>query len=611
MKPTQPPTGLLLLTAVDHPWYPFLAAGLGLLAAGGGCEPAVYAAAPRPGGIFARHGGAVAGGAHHRYIARLLAGFRTTVVRHAGVSLFAAATRAGAVSEETLPGTGVADLQRLAALLGRALPATVLAVQTAELPETLRHGLVPYLLPLARARDAVPVPAELPAEDLAALRVAGVSQVEVVATATAAPALEAAWRAAGFVVLPGEHLAGDETYRALTFRLARTHRDHVRELELAEPVLAAERVCAAAYHGDALVIAEKLRDGASDIAEWCRERGQTVVNGRYAGGVMAGARNDEDLFPLIQAGIAFQVREPGRIPTLPLRAPPPVSGAGPFATEPGDDELRRWIREGIVPATIITHSGEVSHDECLPGVFEACSHLGLRLGIGMHRQRYEEDPDAIDQMLAPRNHGGLAELAEPLLHSAGEGIVVERCGSPALIARAMGRCRDRIRELVGDAATPRGVYCYLDADVRDWDAPATELWRAIRDVGFSYVISSVSPGPARILWRDGDFVVLNQTCGNEYPASPFIRLHRAADVQQQIAVARTAAPGAPRWVLGTIDLPVITDTVSLLFGDRYRPDHPTFGPLAQALTKTLPAGAVNTTPHVIARYARLLTANRE
>ncbi len=193
-----------------------------------------------------------------------------------------------------------------------------------------------------------------------------------------------------------------------------------------------------------------------------------------------------------------------------------------------------------------------------------------------------------------------------VLHSAGDGIIAERMTDPARLAARMAAARRAIADQVGEADAPRGALCYLDADPADWRTPATALWRELQRAGFRYVLSCVEPDGERVLYRDGDFVVLPCAGPNSFPYSPFIRVHRAQDLVDRI-MSRWPRNGAG-FLVAVIDLPVLADMASLLHGDRYRSDHPTLGPLVRALTRDAPPFVVTATPSVVARYAALLDA---
>jgi hypothetical protein len=344
------------------------------------------------------------------------------------------------------------------------------------------------------------------------------------------------------------------------------------------------------------------------------EKQPRIVYGRYAGGVLAAARDDRDLFPLFERNVSFEVVEPGRpllhhLPDCERQLPRPETGAW---EEPSDAELLDLADRGAHLVALVFHSGELSHDDGILNVIDTAVLTNVPIGVPVHVQRYEFEPDAVEPMGVPGRERGALGLAEPLLHSTGWGILAECLGDPATLARDMAAARDRIGQLAGSQGTPRGVYCYLDSFVDDWSKPNEPLWTAVRDAGFEYVLSSVSPGPNRLLYRDGDFVVLNMTSNNFYPSSPFVRVN-SVDQLRQSERAFTQS-GQPGWQIAVIDLPIFASQSYLLLGTSLPELH------APALYQRAHLGSffdyvarhgethklVAATPHTIARYARLL-----
>ena len=167
--------------------------------------------------------------------------------------------------------------------------------------------------------------------------------------------------------------------------------------------------------------------------------------------------------------------------------------------------------------------------------------------------------------------------------------------------------RQRIAHIAGERFVPRGVYCYLDAVPWQWEAPNVALWQAIQEAGFSYVISSVSAGTSRLLYRDGDFVVLSQTGGVHYPFSPFVRIDTVVDIiaEERRLINRRRAG----WILAVLDTPIYAYSAYLSVGDPFKQR----GGLGQFYKYIAGGGEtgrlVSATPHTIARFARL-AANR-
>ena len=284
---------------------------------------------------------------------------------------------------------------------------------------------------------------------------------------------------------------------------------------------------------------------------------------------------------------------------------------------PGRERARSWRRTRRTQASSPTTTLCSTRSTWPPPT-------GVKLGIGVHAQRYAFDPNAVEAMQVPQEEGGALGLCEPVLHSTGLGIMVESLCPPATVASLMTAARARIADLAGERFVPRGVYCFCDAAPERWDAPEESLWKAIRDAGFAYVISTVRRGPdhpSQVLYRDpgSDFVVLSQVGYNCYPYSPFFRVElpvQFSTAERVVGARRGGIGGAgagraavrqprPGWMIGVLDIPLYGYTRALSIPS---PRHGgvTLGDFFGYILKGGEAGRVDSaTPHTIARYARL------
>lgn len=616
---------LLLVADFAHPHRDVSAASVAVLGRRAGVATDVYYSAPPEGmqadggerhashgigGLFSRHGSAPIGGRHQQALARALAEFDVVVFRLGTPFAFQPLFCFGA--SQLVQADDVVDVvTEASSLLGLSLSEAV-AVQTRHLPGRLEHGIAQYIASEAGFRGAIEVPVELEEVSIKRLVAAGLSSIQVVARE--GTDLDR-WAEAGVQVGWADHIGDDDSYDDVTFRLAQRWQDQATGYDLCEPVLASYWLPYALRHDRVQVCAETMLSATTRLAPLAAAKEPRVVFGRYAGGVLSAARDDRDLFPLFEKSISFEVVEPGRplLHHLPDFARPlPKPDVGAFDAEPSDDELRDLADRGAHLVSLVFHSGELSHDDGILNVIDAAVLTGVPIGVPVHVQRYEFEPEAVEPMSVPRHERGALGLAEPVLHSSGWGIVAESLADPGRIGADMRRARQRIEELAGPRAVPRGVYCYLDSTPSDWSRPNEDLWRAARDAGFEYVLSSVAPGANRLLYRDGDFVVLNMTSNNFYPASPFLRVNGIEQMRQ--SERSFTQDGQPGWQVAVIDLPIFASQSYLLMGtslpemhapDLYAGDH--LGRFFDYLlrhgeTHKLVAG----TPHTLARYARLL-----
>jgi len=630
MEPQSESTKPQLCLLISHFWHPakdLAATSLAWMCKARGIAFDVYYAAGRDdGGIFSPHGSGVLGGRHVAAISRALARHETTVVKLGEVSLFHSLFD-GAIEVIDAP-ESLADLYSLwAKRIDLPLPDVAVAYQMQGLPPGLMHGetrpvrsseghklsdvgaprkgsTVPYAFCEATGRQALAVALEADDMEIARLRAMGVTQLWTVATAEAD---SSRWAAAGFGPQPADVLTFDDDLTSFTFRVAQRWLDGASALDLTEPLLASHLLPFAVRENRLLVYGTTMREGATRLASLAASKGQTTIYGRYAGGATVGAISDEDLFDLFSRGLAFQVIEPGRPPLTvngheAARFPQPAQS--PFDLEPSDEELQAWAGENRVLVSILTHSGELSHIDAVASVFDLSATTGVKAGVGVHYARYAFDPEGAEMMQVPVAEGGVLGLCEPVLHSNGFGIIVESMDDPQHVAASMLAAREGIARLAGARFAPRGVYCYCDAVPRHWAQKVEPLWDAIREVGFEYVVSTVSQGNPSVLYRDGDFVVLNQCGVSHYPFSPFARIDTAedlADMERRLAERRR-----PSWILGVLDIPIYGYSNYLSLGDPFK-ERGGLGPFYAYIRKGGESGElISATPHTIARYARII-----
>ncbi len=592
----KPPDGkprlVLLVARTDHPDKDLAAMTLAWMCRDAGVEfDAYYAADHKEGGLFAPFGSTVIGGHHALRIARALAEFRTTVVRLDDTLLFDTLFRGGA--EKIIgPPSGLPALYvEVAKMLGRGVPPDAVAFE--------RGGAVlPALFPECVYRRALALPLDLKADQIRQLKEAGVSTVWTVAKAAGDTS---AWRAAGLEVKPAVNLDVPDPNLAVVEKWI----GKAAAVDLLEPTLASY-LLPLSIREDRLILSYKARgDGEKRRDQMLRltaDKDQSYAFGRWFG--------DAQLIPMAQRPMAYNVAEPCRhILTVfsrrPLLLPQPTKSC--FELEPTDAQLAAWAKEGKILATWVLHSGELSHDDAVLTFQDWSSMTKVKIGSGVHWQRYLYDPDAVEAMHVPVEEGGVLGLVEPVLHSAGAGIIYETAGDPARIAGLMSDSRKRIAAAAGEKNAPRGVYCFADhhgqADPKKPGDAQIALWRAVKAAGFSYLVTSACPGDSRVLLRDGDFVVLSQAA-RACSGSPFFRgfPDTFAAVEKKLSDA-----GKPGWMVGALDSPIHGSPIYL--GRPYggKNPQPRINEYYDYIQKGGATGKViSATPHTIARYARML-----
>ena len=164
------------------------------------------------------------------------------------------------------------------------------------------------------------------------------------------------------------------------------------------------------------------------------------------------------------------------------------------------------------------------------------------------------------------------------------------------------RRRD-LRALVGGMVRATGLDAFLEAR-RPYDG-----WRpgrlddriptAVQNAGFSYMWSKVGFGEPHVVKRSGDFVVLPFTAGSWDGWSPFYTVGDGPALLR--AERRLLARGKPGWLVTTIDSPLFA-----LPGEVWEHGARLHEVVSAAAQGGRSGELVNVTPHVVARYARLL-----
>ncbi|MGH2485536.1 MAG: hypothetical protein ACRDHE_05950, partial [Ktedonobacterales bacterium] len=161
------------------------------------------------------------------------------------------------------------------------------------------------------------------------------------------------------------------------------------------------------------------------------------------------------------------------------------------------------------------------------------------------------------------------------------------------------------KQRVGDWAREHGLRRMLDP-YRPFEffTPGpiiAETVSVVRAAGFEYMFSKASFEPhATVLAREDDFIALNYTVGHWDGWTPFETINGLADLQR--AEKRLLSQKRPGWLVGTLDTCLWAFTGPIWsHGAELRQ-------MAEFLVRGGETGRlINVTPHVVARYARLLS----
>lgn len=570
----------LIMAEMDHAAVPVVVPTVAWMARRAGALVECYLEAERDGELFAEHGSTVLGGGHHLQFNYLHQAFDVRAILFGEPRLF----RSSLTQFDTpllASAATPADLyeQLLHQTPGPAPEAAVVLPSGLVVVGEKTFALAPYCFPEIYYPQAL-----------------GFTEADERGLYAGLPAVSF-FTDEG----TGDRIREGDTLGSVTLRIARRWQAQARGVVFGDPPAVLSQLAShcqeqrVAIYGPiarkpareivAMPYAENVSEIADEAAALAVEVGNRVMVGRQTG--------DGDLFAWSRQGVCLQIVDPNR-PAFPVvtHAPQPWGEAevDPLDLEPSDEELRRYAREGKVLTTLLAHSGEIAHNEAMLNFCELASRTGLKMGLATHAQRYETCPQLWELLAIRRERGGVCGLIEPVLHSGGLGVMAESACPPELLADNCRQALERIRAIAGEAGTPRGYYAFCDSDLATFTEVRPDLFEAVAGTGLEYFVSSVRPGRNEILHRQGDFVALNQTCRSICASSPFVRVSGPETYN-------TAAKVWPGWVIATLDAPVVS------FLPYIWEKGNVFMQLVREITSP---HVINVTPHVIARYARIL-----
>ncbi|MEI6421916.1 MAG: FAD-dependent oxidoreductase, partial [Lentisphaerota bacterium] len=133
-----------------------------------------------------------------------------------------------------------------------------------------------------------------------------------------------------------------------------------------------------------------------------------------------------------------------------------------YEPEPSDAELREWAKTGRCLSTLIWHSGEVAHNEAMLNLIDLAVINNVKMGIGVHAQRYETCPQMsqiflIDNCKVPDLHYNQGEDPET------DPLAKNRYRASVALARKRGEITLSPNDIPYRSLLPRGMEGLLTA----------------------------------------------------------------------------------------------------------------------------------------------------
>ncbi len=565
-----------------------------------GAEFECYLESERNGRLFARTGSTVLGGHHHQQFNYLNAVFDVKYIILGEASVFRSSIDVFG-AEVIVETESLAEVyKKLLALAGMKAENAVFAPGSVIKASDKNLEIGPYIYPEILFRKALAFPVDNLMEAGEYIREEGISNIysiyisehEKKNLVKSFPGVEVI-----------DSIKETDTYGTITVRIAERWKNSAKGLAFADPAAILSQLASLCRDARVSVYGEKSQvkqneiilhdyteaksEICADVIRLAEEIGNRVIVGRQTG--------DGDLFEWAKGGVCIQIMDPNR-PAFPIVGTIPQIWANKktslYDSEPDDETLLGYAREGKILATLMWHSGEMAHNEAMLNLLELSSITGIKMGIGVHAARYETCPQMWELINIPREKGGVQGLIEPVIHSGGMGIMAEVNCPPDLLRQHCKTALERIRRLAGDGAVPKGYYAFADTDLETLTYSNDEIYKAVEDCGLEYFISSVRPGRNLIIYESEKLIAINQTVRTQCFGSPFVRVTTVEDFKE------SAFRIKPGWIIGTLDAPVISFNPYIWrHGSR-------FMEIVDWMLNT--PGIINVTPHTIARYARIL-----
>jgi hypothetical protein len=408
----------------------------------------------------------------------------------------------------------------------------------------------------------------------------------------------------GFNVKVIDEFHQGDTYWLITNRIMERWRKDSNGVAFCDPVLTSYWLPWLCRHKKLAVYETFMEHVSSQMRDLVLSAEDKIIYGRQS--------SDRDITELSKDDIIWNIMDPGR-PPFPVmeevnyRMHQPKESYYDF--EPNEDRLKSFADERKILCTVLFYCPDIRHVEVLPRVLELAALTKLKMGLGITAQWYQMVPDVLEMINVPVENGGVFPNIEPLLCSAGMGVGVEAKGflKETTLCKHLKRARQIISEIAGSKFLPKGHYPFLDTikhypyskSVLKRTSSADPPFKAIEESGFEYSISYSSPGKPKVLYKSNSFIAINQTSKHWHPYSPFLVMSNPREIKNiELRLTLMRKPG---WIIAAFDSPLWMFSYY-----HWKKANKLFDVASYILRGGITGKLINTTPHVISRYARVL-----
>lgn len=406
----------------------------------------------------------------------------------------------------------------------------------------------------------------------------------------------------GFDIEVIDKIQPNDTYWSITSRIANRWIRYSDGIAYCDPVLASYWLPWLCKHNKLAVYEVFMNSVRHELRDLVLSTGNKILYGRQS--------CDQDITELSKDDIIFQILDPAG-PIFPVveeanyRMRQPSKSYYEF--EPNEETLELFAKDKRILCTILFYCPDIRHAVGLSNILELAALTKAKMGLGITAQWYNFVPEILELINVPLEAGGVFPNVEPLLCSAGMGVGVEAQGfmREETLREHLKEARRIIYETAGSKCVPKGHYPFLDTikgypyskSVLNRENTSPPSFKTLADSGFNYSISYASPGKPKVIYKSDKFIAINQTSKHWLPYSPFM----ATSNIDEIKTVKRKLKGKPGWIIVVLDSPL------WMFPYHHWEKGRTLLDLTSYITRDGETGKlVNTTPHVISRYARIL-----
>ncbi|MCX7886978.1 MAG: hypothetical protein N3B01_06965 [Verrucomicrobiae bacterium] len=278
----------------------------------------------------------------------------------------------------------------------------------------------------------------------------------------------------------------------------------------------------------------------------------------------------------------------------------------PWEEEYSDKYLEERAVKGRIPVCFLFYASDIGHLPALPRVLDLMLVDGMRCGLAFPSTWYNFQPQLLEQLYIPVQHGGVYPKVEPLLASAGQGVAAEAQGhlDEALLVQSLKEAKKQIALHVGENLVPPGYYPFQDACPGYKHGTGEPQFAALEKAGVQYCITYKHEQEfPRIVYESDKLIVLNQQTLHWFPSFEAISpLDRLKDWEMRIPLHRRAG-----WIILGFDLPFYGLCPAYLGG--WKPEV-SMDSILRAMQYAASGGKIGrlflAKPHEVVRYAKIL-----